>query len=99
MKNLAPWLLAVPSLFFTAWGRNHFTPPLPLYGEHAGLVDWQTNFLLGTYVIGLIPGLLFAAALSDVYGRKPLTLAGLISSIVGNLTILLSSTSVTMLYS
>ena len=98
MKNLAPWLLAVPSLFFMAWGGNHFTPLLPLYGEHAGLVDWQTNFLLGTYVIGLIPGLLVAAALSDVYGRKPITLAGLISSIVGNLIILLSSTSVTMLY-
>src|SRR5699024_4596515 len=43
-------------------------------------------------------GLLVAAALSDVYGRKPITLAGLISSIVGNLIILLSSTSVTMLY-
>src|SRR5699024_8609007 len=50
------------------------------------------------YVIGLIPGLLVAAALSDVYGRKPITLAGLISSIAGNLIILLSSTSVTMLY-
>ncbi len=98
MRNIAPWLLAVPSLFFMAWGGNHFTPLLPLYGEHAGLVDWQTNFLLGTYVIGLIPGLLVAAALSDVYGRKPITLAGLISSILGNLIILLSSTSVTMLY-
>ena len=76
MKNLAPWLLAVPSLFFMAWGGNHFTPLLPLYGEHAGLVDWQTNFLLGTYVIGLIPGLLVAAALSDVYGRKPITWPG-----------------------
>src|SRR5699024_7438021 len=82
MKHLAPWLLAVPSLFVMARGGNHFTPLLPLYGEHAGLVDWQTNFLLGTYVIGLIPGLLVAAALSDVYGRKPITLAGLISSIV-----------------
>src|SRR5699024_9797020 len=98
MQTLAPCLLAVPSLFFMALGGNHFTPLLPLVGEHAGLVDWQTNFLLGTYVIGLIPGLLVAAALSHVYGRKPITLAGLISSIVGNLIILLSSTSVTMLY-
>src|SRR5699024_3529970 len=76
----------------------HFTPLLPLDAEHAGLVVCQTNFMLGTYVILLIPGLLVAAALSDAYGRKPITLAGLISSIVGNLIILLSSTSVTMLY-
>lgn len=98
MRNMTPWMLAVPSLFFMAWGGNHFTPLLPLYGEHANLVDWQTNFLLGTYVIGLAPGLLIAAALSDVYGRKPLTIAGLISSAVGNLIILLGDTTVSMLY-
>src|SRR5699024_6999083 len=83
---------------FHGLGRQSLHPAATLYGEHAGLVACQTNFLLGTYVIGLIPGLLVAAALSDVYGRKPITLAGLISSIVGNLIILLSSTSVTMLY-
>lgn len=98
MRNITPWLLAVPSLFFMAWGGNHFTPLLPLYGEVAELIPWQTNFLLGTYVIGLVPGLLVAAALSDVYGRKPITLAGLISSAIGNLIILLGPTSLAMLY-
>ena len=98
MRNLTPWTLAVPSLFFMAWGGNHFTPLLPLYGEHANLIPWQTNFLLGTYVMGLVPGLLLAAALSDVYGRKPVTLAGLISSALGNLIILLGPTSIAMLY-
>lgn len=98
MRNMTPWMLAVPSLFFMAWGGNHFTPLLPLYGEHANLVDWQTNFLLGTYVFGLVPGLLIAAALSDVYGRKPLTIAGLISSALGNLIILLGDTSASLLY-
>ncbi|GAA2033366.1 MFS transporter [Yaniella flava] len=98
MRTMTPWVLAVPSLFFMAWGGNHFTPLLPLYGEHAGLLDWQTNFLLGTYVIGLVPGLLIAAALSDVYGRKPLTLVGLASSALGNLIILLGAASVSMLY-
>ncbi|MGO1536773.1 MAG: MFS transporter [Yaniella sp.] len=99
MRNLTPWTLAVPSLFFIAWGGNHFTPLLPLYGEHANLMPWQTNFLLGTYVMGLVPGLMIAAALSDVYGRKPLTLAGLVSSALGNLMILLGPTSIAMLYS
>ena len=98
MRNITPWLLAVPSLFFIAWGGNHFTPLLPLYDEVADLIPWQTNMLLGTYVFGLVPGLLVAAALSDVYGRKPLTLAGLLSSALGNLIILLGPTSVAMLY-
>ncbi|MDN5732325.1 MAG: MFS transporter [Yaniella sp.] len=98
MRNLTPWILAVPSLFFMAWGGNHFTPLLPLYGEHANLIPWQTNFLLGTYVMGLVPGLLIAAALSDVYGRKPVTMAGLISSALGNFIILLGPTSIAMLY-
>ncbi|GAA4479155.1 MFS transporter [Enteractinococcus fodinae] len=98
MRNITPWKLAVPSLFFIAWGGNHFTPLLPLYDEVADLIPWQTNMLLGTYVFGLVPGLLVAAALSNVYGRKPLTLAGLISSALGNVIILLGSTSVTMLF-
>src|SRR5690625_6535337 len=98
MRNITPWLLAVPSLFFMAWGGNHFTPLLPLYGEVAELIPWQTNFLLGTYVIGLAPGLLIAAAMSDVYGRKPITLAGLVSSAIGNLIILLGPTSLGITY-
>lgn len=98
MRNITPWKLAVPSLFFIAWGGNHFTPLLPLYDEVANLIPWQTNMLLGTYVFGLIPGLLVAAALSNVYGRKPLTLAGLVSSALGNFLILLGSTSVAMLF-
>ena len=98
MRNITPWKLAVPSLFFIAWGGNHFTPLLPLYDEVANLIPWQTNMLLGTYVFGLVPGLLVAAALSNVYGRKPLTLAGLISSALGNVIILLGSTSVTLLF-
>ena len=98
MRNITPWLLALPSLFFIAWGGNHFTPLLPLYGDVADLIPWQTNFLLGTYVLGLVPGLLVAAALSDIYGRKPITLAGLISSALGNLIILLGPTSLGMLY-
>jgi len=98
MRNITPWLLAVPSLFFMAWGGNHFTPLLPLYDDVADLIPWQTNMLLGTYVFGLIPGLLVAAALSDVYGRKPLTLTGLVSSALGNFIILLGPTSINMLY-
>src|SRR5699024_12188627 len=41
---------------------------------------------------------LLAAALSDVYGRKPVTVAGLISSALGNLIILLGPASIAMLY-
>ncbi|GMA36311.1 MFS transporter [Demequina litorisediminis] len=46
---------------------------------------WQANLLLGLYVIGLVPGLLVAAALSDRLGRKPLMLAGLAAGTIGSL--------------
>src|SRR5690625_7510276 len=98
MRNLTPWILAVPSLFFMAWGGNHFTPLLPLYGEHANLIPWQTNFLLGTYVMWLVPGLLIAAALSDVSGRTPVSYAGIISSSLEHFVILMVYTHIDILY-
>lgn len=79
-----PWKLAAPALFLLAWGGNHFTPLLPLYQAVMGLEPWQTNALLATYVLGLIPGLLLAASLSNQYGRKPVVITGLVATLVGN---------------
>ena len=80
MKRLPTWLLPAPSIFLLAWGGNHFTPLIHLYEEAGHYAPWQANLLLGTYVFGLIPGLLVAAAISDQHGRKPVVFAGVAAS-------------------
>lgn len=78
------WTLTAPAVFLLAWGGNHFTPLLHLYETVGGYAPWQANLLLGTYVFGLIPGLLIAAAVSDHLGRKPVAVAGLLASMAGS---------------
>lgn len=81
---MASWLRVAPTGFVLAWGGNHFTPLLHVYETLGGYAPWQANLLLGMYVVGLIPGMLLAAALSDRYGRKPLTLAGLLAAMIAS---------------
>jgi len=78
------WLAAAPAVLLLAWGGNHFTPLLHLYETLGDYTAWQANLLLGTYVAGLVPGLLVAAALSDRHGRKPVLAIGVGLSILGS---------------
>ncbi|WP_435298946.1 MFS transporter [Timonella sp. A28] len=81
------WLYLAPAMFLLAWGGNHFTPLLRVYEALGNYAPWQANFLLGTYVAGLIPGLLIAAALCDRYGRKPVMMFGIVLAVVGSLSL------------
>lgn len=81
---LASWLRVAPTGFVLAWGGNHFTPLLHVYETLGGYAPWQANLLLGMYVMGIVPGMLLAAALSDRYGRKPLTIAGLLAAMIAS---------------
>ena len=84
MSPRAPWRLFAPPTFLLAWGGNHFTPLLHVYRSVSHFEAWQANLLLGTYVAGLAPGLLVAAALSDRHGRRPVMLAGMIATLLGS---------------
>lgn len=75
----APWLRVAPAVFALAWGGNHFTPLLHVYETVGHYAAWQANLLLGVYVAGIIPGMLVAAVISDRTGRRPVTMAGLLS--------------------
>ena len=75
--RIPAWLAVVPTGFVLAWGGNHFTPLLHVYETLGGYAPWQANLLLGMYVVGLVPGMLLAAALSDRHGRRPVAIAGL----------------------
>jgi MFS family permease len=78
--RIPAWLAVAPTGFVLAWGGNHFTPLLHVYETLGGYAPWQANLLLGMYVVGLVPGMLLAAALSDRHGRRPLAVAGLVAA-------------------
>ncbi|APX33460.1 MFS transporter [Brachybacterium sp. P6-10-X1] len=84
-RPVPAWLRVAPTGFVLAWGGNHFTPLLHVYESLGGYAPWQANLLLGMYVVGLVPGMLLAAALSDRHGRRPLAIAGLISAAIASL--------------
>ena len=83
--RVKPWLAVAAGVFCIGWGGNQFTPMLIEYVHRAGYSRVDVDVLLGAYVLGLIPGLLVAAAMSNRYGRRPLMVAGLISSALGSL--------------
>ena len=77
--RIPAWLAVAPTGFLLAWGGNHFTPLLHVYETVGGYAPWQANLLLGMYVVGLVPGMLLAAGLSDRHGRRPIAILGLIA--------------------
>ncbi|CBT75187.1 MFS transporter [Glutamicibacter arilaitensis] len=91
------YLYVACAVFMIAWGGNHFTPLLHLYEVLEGFHPWQANLLLGTYVGGLIPGLLLLGPLSDQHGRKPVLIAGTVISIFASLLLALDSHSLLLL--
>ncbi|MCF7548056.1 MFS transporter [Pseudonocardia sp. WMMC193] len=77
-------MAAAFAVFACGWGGNQFTPLLVMYRE-AGWSVLTVDALLGAYVVGLVPGLLCAGALSQRYGRKPVMVAGTVASLVASL--------------
>ncbi|TFC38808.1 MFS transporter [Cryobacterium sp. TMT2-14] len=96
-RTVPAWQLAAPALFVMAWGGNHFTPLLHMYESLGHYSVVMTDLFLGFYVVGLVPGLLLAGALSDRYGRKPLTLAGVALGILASILLGLGFSSGIML--
>ncbi len=86
-QALRPWFAVAAAVFCIGWGGNQFTPLLIAYAQHSGYTRVDVDILLGAYVIGLVPGLLVASALSDRHGRRPAMVAGLISSALGSLVL------------
>lgn len=87
IRRVPPWLAVAIATFCIGWGGNQFTPMLIEYVQYAGYSRVDVDVLLGAYVLGLIPGLLVAAALSNRHGRRPVLAAGLVSSALGSLVI------------
>ncbi|ATG53384.1 MFS transporter [Brachybacterium ginsengisoli] len=95
--HLPTWLAVAPTGFVLAWGGNHFTPLLHVYETVGGYAPWQANLLLGMYVVGLIPGMLLAAGLSDRHGRRPIAIIGLLAAALASVLLAASMTDFVLL--
>ena len=89
------WLLVAPSLIVLGWGGNHFLPLMQYYRQVEGFSQLEVNILLGTYVLGIVPGFALSGAWSDRYGRRPVLIAGLVLGILGSVVLATSASSFT----
>ncbi|AKK04224.1 MFS transporter [Corynebacterium epidermidicanis] len=64
------WLPIALGMFIIAAGANAYAPMLQVYRISSQLSEHIVTFLLGAYVLGLIPALLIAGPLSDQLGRR-----------------------------
>jgi MFS family permease len=78
------WLIVAAVMFCIGWGGNQFTPLLIVYRQRLGYAQLDVDIFLGAYVVGLVPGLLVASALSDRFGRRPVLAVGALASIGGS---------------
>jgi MFS family permease len=97
MRGTAAWLRVAPAVLLLAWGGNHFTPLIHLYEDLGHYAPWQANLLLGLSVVGLVPGLLLSAAVSDRHGRKPVLVGGLAAGLAGSVVLACGLHSFTLL--
>lgn len=85
VKRYRVWWPVAAAMFVIGWGGNQFTPLLVAYRAEFGFTVTAVDVLLGAYVVGLVPGLLIASALSDRYGRRPVLVSGVACSVAGSL--------------
>lgn len=82
------WFRIALGMFIIAFGANSFAPMLLTYRMESGLSEAVVTFVLGAYVLGLIPALIFGGRLSDRVGRRALMRPALVISAVSSLIIL-----------
>ncbi|WP_206305989.1 MFS transporter [Streptomyces sp. RFCAC02] len=78
------WRAVFGAIFVSTWCGNQFSPLLLMYEQRQHYSTVMVNLFLGVYVIGMAPALLVAGALSDRYGRRPLLLTGVLTSLAAS---------------
>jgi hypothetical protein len=91
------WALAL-GLFAVAYGTNVSTPLLLLYERELGLTPWTVTALFAVYPLGLAPALVYAGPASDVLGRRPVLVPGLVLSAIASLVMIAGADSLTLLF-
>lgn len=78
------WLPVAIALTLVGWGANQFASMLVFYREDYGFSQLEVTSMLGIYVAGLIPALLFGGRISDRIGRKSTTVVALLVTVAAS---------------
>jgi hypothetical protein len=97
-RTLAAWVPAAAVLLGTGWGAQQFTPLLLVYRQTLGLSTGTVEALFGIYAVGLIPGLLVAGPLSDVWGRRAVILPAAGIGLLATLVLVAGANTVGLLF-
>ena len=79
------FVLIAYAFLVTMLGATLPTPLYPLFSERYSLGELMVTVIFAVYAFGVIAGLVAFGELSDVIGRKPVLLAGLVLSAVSAL--------------
>lgn len=82
------WFPAALSLMMVGWGANQFVSLLVFYRQEHGFSEVMVTSMLGIYVVGLVPALLWGGRHSDRIGRKPVTLFAVALSMTANVAMM-----------
>jgi predicted MFS family arabinose efflux permease len=82
------WWGPAAALAAVGWGAQQFAPLLLMYRTELGVSATTVQAVFATYVVGLVPGLLFGGPVSDRYGRRPVVLAALTASVAASVLLL-----------
>jgi hypothetical protein len=82
------WWGPAAALAAVGWGAQQFAPLLLMYRSELGVSATTVQAVFATYVVGLVPGLLFGGPVSDRYGRRPVVLAALTASVAASVLLL-----------
>jgi hypothetical protein len=86
------------ALFAVAYGTNVSTPLLLIYDREMGLSTLTVAALFAVYPLGLAPALIYSGPASDVLGRRPIVVPGLVLSAVASIIMILGHDSVPLLF-
>ena len=81
-----------------AWGAQQFAPLLLMYRAELAVSTTIVHGVFATYVVGLIPGLLFGGPVADRYGRRPVVLTALVASTMASVLLLAGGSGVGYLF-
>ncbi len=94
------WVPVIYSCLLIAVGQTGMSlllPALPEMHQDLGISSQMTQWLVSAYLLGFGPSQLFYGPLSDIYGRRPVLLSGLMVAVFGILLCLFAHNSASLI--